>query len=353
MKQLFVQDLKPGMSLEEQDFVIKKYKEATTKSGQTYLDLVLGDKTGEIKAKVWQNALPQCETVNQGDVVTIFADVSEYNGAAQLTIGSMAVCQKVDVAAFVPTSRHNIEDQYEQLLATIATFTNPFLKQLMQKLFADTEVEQLVKKGFGAEKAHHAFLGGLLEHVNEMISFAEPVAAAYPEMNRDLLITGVIIHDIGKIVELEIGVAVSRTRTGHLLGHIIQGIDMVREKINEIDGFPPELADRVLHLIASHHGKLEYGSPVKPMIIEAIALHYIDILSSKLNMVRSLAKEHRNDLGVTDYSYLLESRFYFSPDEGQSEKTVDKQPENSYSIDEKAEPIDAQQDDEMNLQIPF
>lgn len=356
MKDLFIKNLSPGEHIDAHVFVVQKFKESTTKTGKTYLDITFADKTGEIKAKVWENALQMCDTVGEGDVVCVSAEVGEYNGSAQLVVQEMRLTNDFDPADFIQTSQHDDDDQFNKLIGIIKKFENKYLKKLLESiLIKDDDLAIQFKRAFGAEKAHHAFLGGLMEHTLEMISFIEPVAQAYPEINRELLIAGVILHDIGKMVELQIDMKVSRTRQGHLWGHIIQGIELVTRKIETIKDFPQELQDQVVHLIVSHHGKLEFGSPIKPMTIEAVALNYIDMLSSKLNMIRNLRSQPRNKHGFTEYSYLLEGRFYFNDDSDESGCVVDgdlNDLENMPHVVANGEP---QEKDQLkrNLQIPF
>lgn len=373
MTKKFIEQIVKGDSVQTGYFVVKKYVEATTKTGKTYLNITFGDKTGEVKAKVWENALRNCDTVKEGDIVSVDGDVDEYNGDLQMVVSRMNIVTDFDPADFLPVSNNDLDDQVQIFMGHINSIQNEYLQKMFTILVDDDNYFELIKNGFGAEKAHHAFLGGLLEHVNEMISFVEPVCKAYPEINRDILITGVIIHDIGKVDELEISTSISRTRKGHLWGHIVQGVERINQIIDKVPGFPDILRDQVIHLIVSHHGKLEYGSPIKPMTIEAVALHYVDMLSSKMNMIRNMKNQSLNPMGMTDYSYLMEGRFYMGAIEenmnmssqvGQIEQPeFEEVPVQEFEpevMHEEAPPIEQYEDistDEedpiSNLQIPF
>lgn len=372
MTKKFIEAIQKGDTVQTGYFVIKKYKEAKTKTGKTYLDITFGDKTGEIKAKVWENALRNCDSVQEGNIVSVDGDVDEYNGSLQMSVSRMNIVDDFDPADFLPTSKHDLDTQVETLLMHINSIENEYLQQMFSNLVGDDQYLELLKNGFGAEKAHHAFLGGFLEHINEMITFIEPVCIAYPEINRDILLTGVIVHDIGKLEELEIATSISRTRKGHLWGHIVQGIERINRIIDTVDGFPDDLRDQVIHLIVSHHGKQEFGSPIKPMTIEAVALHYIDMLSSKLNMIRNMRGQTLNPLGFTDYSYLLEGRFYMGAlenhmnaqksqdivepeafDEHDAESIVEPIGEYNPEFSDSVIQVEEEDDSANNLQIPF
>lgn len=311
MKIYYVEKLIPGTRFEAVPFLIQKCKESKTKTGKSYWDIIFSDRTGECKGKVWENAISSCDRVENGMVASISGEVNEYNGSIQVVISEIRVLDTFDNADFIPISSHDIDSQYDRISEIIKSTKNLFLKKLLKSVFIeDNEFATLFKKAFGAEKAHHAFLGGLMEHTLEMFSFIDPIIKAYPEIDRDLLVTGILFHDIGKVFELSNELKITRTRQGHLWGHIIQGVDFINRKINLIKDFPEELRDNVIHLILSHHGQLDFGSPVKPMTFEAMALHFVDMISSKLQMVRML-KAQTSGGDFSEYSHLLDGRFYF------------------------------------------
>ncbi len=344
MKRIFIKDLNNGQIFQDQIFLVQKFKQSKTKNGKLYFDLILTDKTGEISAKVWEDYIENCDQVEQGNIVKISAEVQEFNNTLQLVISKMRIISDFDVEDFLPVSKYNLDEQYQILLNHISNVQNDYLRKLLKNIAKDKKVKSLLVKGVGAEKAHHSFLGGLVEHINEIIEFSKPVCIAYPEIDRDLLLAGIILHDIGKIFELEITSGIQRTRQGYLIGHIILGVQLVEEHIKKIKGFPKILRDKILHLIISHHGELEFGSPVKPMIIEAVALHFLDQLSSKLNIVRSIYEKNKDfnkDEVITDYSYLMNTRFYIDNVSGEKEEEQEILKKQAF------------EQNDSNLQIPF
>lgn len=355
MKDIFVEEFKVGQKIQKNILFVSGVTEAKTKAGKDYLNLTLSDKTGSIKAKVWDDALQNCDTISNSAVVYVSGEVAEYKGELQFTIKEMKLEQNYNEADFVKTSTNDLNWQFEMLLQIIYKVENLFLKELLVMLFEkDEQIGSAFKKATAAERAHHAYLGGLLEHVLEMFNLSKEVCNVYPEVNRDLLTTGIILHDIGKIQELSVGLSFERTLPGNLLGHIVQGVLLVEKKINLIKDFPQDLKDIVLHLIVSHHGELEFGSPVKPIIIEAFVLNLIDNFSAKLNMLRELKKTVDNK-GFSGHSHLLGGKFYFEDkvDEKLKNEQITSLQIKQNNQNQNIKQEETKQVDDSNLQIPF
>jgi 3'-5' exoribonuclease len=357
MKTNYVKDLKKGEALHGEYFAIRAVKELKTKKGDLYLDIKFQDFTGEITGKVWKDSIAQCDTYEEGKIVAVDATVDEFNGSLQLTVFAMAEQRDFNPEDFMPSSGHDKKEMFSRYTDYIKSVKDPYISELLHNIFVkDHQFAMQFIDAFAGEKAHHAYSGGLLEHFLELLDFAEPIYKVYPNVNRDILIAGIMLHDIGKIFELPVDLTVSRSREGHLLGHIVQGIVFVKEHIDKVEGFPAVLKDQILHMIASHHGKLEFGSPVKPMTIEAIALHFVDNLSTKLNIATRVENQCNNDF--SNFEFLLDGRLYVdkysSPVKGKMEML-----QKSVSFDandlQNSEVYDSIQTDgeDRNLQIPF
>lgn len=379
MKLKYIKDFQEGENLHDEQFLLVKVKESKTKTNKVYYDIVLADKSGEIKGKIWENALPSCDVdQEENTIVTVSGNVSSYNNNLQITVNKLSICDDFDLSDFLQASAYNNDEMYEKLLTIIQSISDLHIKKLMENIFIeDSEFVKKFRNSFAGEKAHHNYLGGLMEHILEIFSFADAVCEKYPLINRSLLFAGIALHDIGKVFELEVELGVSRTREGHFLGHIAQGALFVEKNIEKVEGFPPLLREKLLHLILSHHGKYEWGSPVMPLCIEAIALHHLDNLSSKLNIVKTLNDNSQNIMGnFSDYNYLLESRFYIEKnDENEDSQHIPAQPkvknqkvkeipesknevpfisdEDMQGITEDKQSNEKDNVDERNLQIPF
>ncbi len=304
MKKIFVNELKTGQDLIDQTFLVKSQKKLKTSSNKEYWSLTLGDKTGEIDAKVWEDKLDTCESAKEGDAVLISGAVNEYKGKKQLIIESMQITEDYEISDFLQQTSKDIDKMFKIIEKNISGMQNKHLKSLLNQFYKDEEFSEKFKQAPGAKVIHHAYVGGLLEHVSEMLGYAEPVLKDYPNINKDLLITGILLHDIGKIDELETNSRIFQTLKGKFVGHIPIGTIKVAKEMDKIKDFPEELKDKVLHLILSHHGKLEFGSPVKPQLLEAVVLNYLDELSSKTNIA---AKAY--ELGVNTPEQFSDKQF--------------------------------------------
>ena len=311
MKDTFINDFEVKDKLTNEMFALKGIKYGKTQAGKDYVDLVLADKTGEIAGKIWDNNLPNCNIPEEGTIVTLTGDVSEFRGKQQLVINYLEPAKDFELADFLPQTKRDIEVLWKTVQKNIKKITDPNLSTLIALFFSNKKFITDFKQAAGAEKIHHAYLGGLMEHVVDMLNMAEPLAADYPEMNQSLLISGILLHDIGKMQELEITHAIIRTLPGSLAGHIGLGVIEVGEKIKQIENFPEDLKAKVLNVVLSHHGRLEYGSPVVPMTREAVAISYLDNLSAKVNTAQKVHDQNENmDQPFSDRDFALETRLY-------------------------------------------
>ena len=311
MKKHFINEIKAG-DLIDDIFVLSEKNLAQKKDGNNFLNVTLSDKTGTIKGVVWDNVDKITAGVTSGDFVHIKGNVNEYKGALQLVIKKMETfsADEVDPADFLPMTRRNIESMFERLLRITSSVETAYLKKLIQAFWNDKEFVRKFKTAPAAKKMHHAYIGGLLEHTLSMVSLADKVAGHYSGINRDLLIAGAMLHDIGKTEEFEYQFRIDYSDQGRLLNHIVIGIEMIDEKLSEIKDFPQDQMVLLKHMIVSHHGTREFGSPEPPKTIEAVILNYIDEIDSKVNGIRDfMASEDPNE-SWTSYHRLLGRHFY-------------------------------------------
>jgi 3'-5' exoribonuclease len=287
MKDIYIADLAnfDEGKLFDGFFLVLAKQQRTTKSNKAYLSLILGDKTGQLEGRVWEPSDPRiAKDFERGDIVKARGSASRFDDRLQMKIDQLRVAlpSEVDKADLLPSTTYDIADLWSQLLGFVDSFTNPDLKLLLTTMLADPVIAQAYREAPAAKQLHHAWLGGLLEHVISLLTLADRVALHYPLLNRDLLMTGVILHDIGKVRELSWEIGFEYTVEGSLLGHIQIGTALAERAMNSLPNFPPRLKTLVLHMILSHHGKLEFGSPKLPMIPEALALSFLDDLDAKM-----------------------------------------------------------------------
>ena len=280
-------------------FLVKVKELRSKKSGEPYLSLILGDKSGNLDAKMWENVENVESTFSKDDFVKIKGLVQVYRNKKQLTIHRLRRCQETEIefGDYFPKTSKNIDTMFSELYSLAKSVENSYLNQLLVNLLNDSEFTVRFKEAPAAKSLHHAWLGGLLEHTLSLCKLCKLTAQHYPEVNLDLLMTGAIIHDIGKIEELEYNRNFNYSTKGQLLGHMIIELDLVNQKISEIQEFPLQLKTLVQHLIVSHHGEYEFGSPKLPMFPEALLLHCLDNLDSKLASMLSLIG---NDEGIDE-----------------------------------------------------
>jgi 3'-5' exoribonuclease len=253
------------------------------------MSLILGDKTGQLEGRVWEPSDPRiAKDFERGDIVKARGSASRFDDRLQMKVDQLRVAlpSEVDKTDLLPSTTYDIADLWSQLLSFVDSFTNPDLKLLLTTMLADPDIAQAYREAPAAKQLHHAWLGGLLEHVISLCTLADRVAPHYPLLDRDLLMTGVILHDIGKVRELSWEIGFEYTVEGSLLGHIQIGTALAERTIDSLPNFPPRLKTLVLHMILSHHGKLEFGSPKLPMIPEALALSFLDDLDAKMQAIQ-------------------------------------------------------------------
>ena len=284
MKEKFIEDLKVDEKLTDFKVVVKSIRKGKTANNKDFIDIIISDKTGELPGKIWEDGIKNCEDFEIGDIISLSGKVGEFRERQQVIITFLQKTEDFNLADFLPTADIDVEKVYEKILKEIDGSKNPFTKKLLTSFFKDKEMSKIIKEAPAAEKIHHAYVGGFLEHVNEMLDLAKATAKNYPDIDFDVLLVGILLHDIGKTRELNINHTIYRTVEGHLLGHLSIGLIMVSDAIGKIKDFPDELRIKILHLIITHHGRLEYGSPMLPMTREAHALCHIDDLSTKVNI---------------------------------------------------------------------
>lgn len=313
-KRVFIKDLRKG---EETDdlFLVKSARSSETKAGKPCLFLNVADKTGEIDAPVWEDALRYEKICQPGTVVRIRALVQEYREALQLRVEKIDTVPEEEVALsdFIASSDKDISEMADELQTLVAALENPFIRKLLNYFFRDSEYWRLFQKAPAAKGIHHAYIGGLLEHSLSMARLADMTAKHYRGIDHALLVAGALLHDIGKMIELqeEKGI-VSYSSPGRLKGHLIIGCEMLAEAAGTIKDFPPELLLQLQHLILSHHGTHEFGSPALPMTPEAFILHSLDDMDAKINLFEQLRKKQKEE-GWSDYQRSLERYLYLTP----------------------------------------
>ena len=308
MKSPFVIDLQPDQIVTG-TFLVQNKDVRQKKSGDIYLSLILADRTGEVDAKMWDNASEAVETFAQDDFVRVKGLMQVFQNRPQLTLHKIQPVAEteIDVADYFPASKRDRDEMFRELQGWIGGMTNPHLRALLQAMFADEEIAKAFRTAPAAKAIHHAWIGGLIEHVLSLCTLAKFSAAHYANIDFDLLLAGVILHDIGKISELKYARSFSYSTEGQLLGHILIGLKMVEDKLRLVPGFPEKLRDLLLHMIASHHGELAFGSPKVPMFPEAMLLHHLDNLDSKMECMRGLIERDRQIEGEwTGYSSALD-----------------------------------------------
>jgi 3'-5' exoribonuclease len=265
------------------------------KTGEPYLSMVLGDRTGEIDARMWDNAAEVMDTFDRDDFLKVRGLLQVHQGRLQLTVHRLArqPSEAVDQTDFFPASSRNPDEMMEELRGIIAGMQSVPLRRLLEAFLGDAKITQKLRLAPAAKNVHHAFLGGLLEHVLSMCAVAKLLGAHYRDIDMDLLLAGVVLHDIGKIHELTYDRTFGYSTEGQLLGHIVIGARMIDEKIREVPEFPERLKTLLTHMILSHHGELEYGSPKVPLFPEALLLHHIDNMDSKMECMRSFLEKDR------------------------------------------------------------
>ncbi|HUQ94094.1 MAG TPA: HD domain-containing protein [Bryobacteraceae bacterium] len=311
MKSPYVAELQPSQVFTA-TFLVQHKDIRQKKTGEPYLSLVLGDRTGDVDAKMWDNAAEVIETFERDDFVKVRGLAQIHQNRLQLTIQKLQRVDEnsVEFADYFPGSKRDSEEMFTELKQIVGSFQNPQLKALCEAFLDDPEISRLMKIAPAAKSMHHAYLGGLLEHVLSMCHLARFTGAHY-NVDMDLLLTGVVLHDIGKLHELTYDRSFGYSTEGHMLGHMFIGLRMLEGKSRQLAEFSPKLRLLIEHMILSHHGQLEFGSPKLPLFPEALLLHHLDNLDSKMEAMRhSLEKDRSVDGYLTGYNPALERQVF-------------------------------------------
>ncbi|MCR5657245.1 MAG: HD domain-containing protein [Butyrivibrio sp.] len=307
----FIKDFNSGDRISD-IYLCKHMQAATTKNGKTYYSVTLQDKTGTVDAKIWEPNSEGIDDFDSLDYIDVFGEVTSFNGQLQVNVKRARLCHEgeYDQSLYLPVSSKDNDEMYNELLGIINTVGNKHLKALLIALFKeDADFIEAFRKSSAAKSVHHGFIGGLLEHTLSVTKMCDYFSKSYPALNRDLLITAALCHDIGKVKELSLFPTNDYTDEGQFLGHIVMGCEMVAEKIMNIPDFPVLLKQELQHCILSHHGKFEYGSPKQPAIIEALALHLADNTDAKLETFTEILAS-TNEVGWLGFNRLMESNLF-------------------------------------------
>src|SRR5438093_2909797 len=289
-------------------FVVGSQQVKAKQTGEPYLALTLGDRTGQLEAKMWDNVEDALDAFEQDDFIKIKGLLNKYKNRFQITIHKLRRLgdSEVDFADYLPKTTKDIGELWQTLAGFVATFQDPSLKALVEAFMSDPEIAEAYRTAPAAKTLHHAYIGGLLDHVVSLFRSCDLLCRNYPQINRDLLLTGAFLHDIGKIHELTYNRSFSYTSRGQLLGHMIIELEMLQAKLAHLPDFPDDLKTLVEHLIISHHGQYEFGSPKLPMFPEALMLHYLDDLDSKMEAMQAQFERYaQSDGGWTGYNSSL------------------------------------------------
>jgi 3'-5' exoribonuclease len=308
MKSPYVSELQPNQIING-TFLVQHKDIRQKKTGEPYLSLILGDRTGEVEAKMWDNAAEVMDTFERNDFLRVRGLLQVHQNRLQMTVHRLQRQpeDQVDFTDYFPASSRNVDEMFAELRSIISGIGTPCLKTLLDALMDDPEIARRYKIAPAAKNVHHAYLGGLIEHVLSMCGLARLTAGHFRDIDLDLLLAGVILHDIGKIYELTYDRAFGYSTEGQLIGHMTIGLRMIGDKIARIPDFPPRVRVLLEHMIISHHGELEFGSPKTPVFPEALLLHHIDNLDSKMECMRAFLERDRYVDGCwTGFSSSLE-----------------------------------------------
>jgi len=302
-KKQFISDLEAGARADS-IFMVAKKQVRKKKNGDDYCAVTLQDKEGSIEGVLWTEIYRSAGNFTEGDLVSVEGDVKEYKQVKQLVINSIKKIENkedIEYSDYIKTSRRDIDEMFAGIKEYAARIKNPHLKKLIDSYFEDKEFVKDFKNAAAAVRYHHAFKGGLLEHTLAVTEICDAISRVYHNLNYDLLISGAILHDIGKIREYKTVATTEVTDEGKLLGHITIGYGWVLEKIKQIDGFPGDLRDRLLHIILSHHGHKEFGSPKRPKILEAFIVYYVDHMDADIGGYNIILEENKGGSDWSDY----------------------------------------------------
>jgi len=310
MKAPFVKDLSADQSITT-FFLVHEKEVRNTAAGKAYLRMELGDRSGTVEARMWDSFELPSKDIKRDDFIKVSARVETYRNRPQLVLQQLRIAKpdEIDIGDFLPHTPYDIEVMYKQLVGYALEIKNPWLKKLVTSVVAEPSTAKCIKRAPAAKVMHHAYIGGLLEHIVSLCGLAKQIAAQYPELDVDFLLMAAMLHDIGKLDELCYERAVSYSTEGQLLGHIVMELETVTNVMNAIVGFPANLKTVVQHILISHHGQYEFGSPKLPMIREALVFHYMDDLDSKLAAVRAAFITGSTEEAWSAYSGALQRKF--------------------------------------------
>lgn len=306
----YIGELREGERINE-IYLCKQKQTAVTKAGKPYESLVLQDKTGTLDAKVWEPSSQGIEDCDAMDYINVMGDVTSYNGSLQLNVKRIRKASEGEYEPkdYLPVSAYDTDEMYRELQGYVKSIGNPYLRELTGALFLeDEDFAKRFKFHSAAKSVHHGFVGGLLEHTLGVTRLCDFFAKQYPMLNRDLLLAAAMLHDIGKLEELSVFPENDYTDEGQLLGHIAMGMEIVGMRIRAIPDFPRKLSNELKHCILAHHGELEYGSPKKPALAEAVALNFADNMDAKMETLKeALAGVPEGNTDWQGFNRLFES----------------------------------------------
>ncbi|MDY6955055.1 MAG: HD domain-containing protein [Thermodesulfobacteriota bacterium] len=311
MKETFVNTMTAGQKIDD-IFVARDKQQASKKDGAPYLTLVLADRSGDVTAVVWDNVQAVNKAFAKGDYVKVRGNVGEYRERLQVVVRHLerADPTEVDAKDFLPATERDVNQMLDRLIQISQTVENEHLSRLLAAFFEDKTFVDLFKTAPAAKKMHHAYLGGLLEHTLSIVLLIQALSGHYKGVDTDLLIAGGILHDIGKVYEFSYETHIDYSDAGRLLNHIVIGVEMLERKIASLKDFPEDLTLLLKHMIVSHHGTRDFGSPEPPKTLEAIILNYLDDMDAKVSAVRTFMEKEDPEATWTSYHRVLDRFFY-------------------------------------------
>lgn len=327
MPKTFIAECREGESVTS-FFLVRAKEIRRRRNGEPYLSLVLGDRTGELPAVMWENFAEGAAAIHDGDIVKVQAAVGAYQGERQLQLQRLRLATDDDGIAlddFLPRSPRDPALALEALLAATRGLADPHLRALLEDLWADAAFVRAFREAPAAKGLHHAYLGGLVEHTASVVTLCEAIAGHYEGVDRDMLVASAILHDVGKLQELQWRRTFDYTDAGRLLGHIVQGVLFVQGRLERFPDFPPARRDQLLHNILSHHGELEWGSPKRPKTLEGVILHHVENLDGKVNQFQLFGREQRDPERPewTTFIRALDRYLYVGPAPGAAPEGVE------------------------------
>ncbi|HKJ05561.1 MAG TPA: HD domain-containing protein [Geopsychrobacteraceae bacterium] len=314
MKQIYVEQIRERDQLDE-IFLVRDKIMAMAKNGKPYMTMKLMDRTGEVEARVWDRVDEFSRLFDRDDFIRVFAKGNVYMGKMQIVVQNIQKVdeESVDLGDFLPVSGRDQQEMLAELQQILGSLNDPWVEKLLRAFFDDPDFYKRYSHAPAAKAMHHVFLGGLLEHSLAVAALASDIAARYPQVNRNLLIAGALLHDVGKVAELSYERSFNYTDEGKLLGHIMIGVEMIETQIRKLDGFPTMTGTLIKHLLLSHHGQYEFGSPKRPKTLEAVILNFIDDLDSKINGIQThVDRQPDRESDWTNYHRLYD-RYFYSP----------------------------------------